>query len=194
MAPEASTRSHAPAPGSGGAGEPGHLPHELHPVREHELDGVDTVHTTAHSKGEGDRQLRDGSDCLCWLTRLRRSAQGDEGCDAEPGKWHQVDGDLGHHAEGAFAPGHDLGEVVADVVLDEAGQAGGDGAVGQDHLEPCKTCPHRPMPDDVDAPRVGGDHASEGGGVPSGDVDAELGPNAGRRLLSNGKSRSSLSH
>ena len=123
---------------------------------------------TATSRHGADRASR-GRRILA--VRPRRA---DQGGHAEAGDGHEVEDDLGHDAEGAFAAGHDLGQVVADVVLHEAGEAARDGAVGEHDLDPAQAGAHRAVADDVDAAGVGGDHAAERGGVPGRDVDAEL--------------------
>ena len=69
--------------------------------------------------------------------------------------------DLRHYAERPFATGDDLGQVVADVVLDEPRQAARDGAVCEHDFDSAEAGAHRAVPDDVDTTGVGGDHAAE---------------------------------
>ena len=70
-------------------------------------------------------------------------------------------------------PGQQRRQVIAGVVLDHPRQPPHDAAVGQDRLEPEQLRAHRSVAEDMDAARVRGDHAADGGRVPRAQVDAK---------------------
>ena len=91
-----------------------------------------------------------------------RRGRGDE---PEPGR--------GHDPERALAAAQELGQVVAGVVLDEAGEAADDLAGAEHGLDADHLRPHGPVTQDPDTAGVGGDHPADRGRVPGAEVDPE---------------------
>ena len=100
--------------------------------------------------------------------------------DRPAGPRDQPQPGLGDDGQGAFRPGQQRRVVVAGVVLDQAGQVGHDGAVGQHGLEAAQLGAHRPVAQHPQPARVGGHRAAHGGAVPAGDEDAEVVAGRGR--------------
>ena len=89
----------------------------------------------------------------------------------------------GHHGERPLAADQELSEVVAGVVLEQAGETPDDATVGEHRLEAHDLGAHHPVPQDLRAARVRRDHAADGRGAARAVVDAEGEPGRSGVLL-----------
>ena len=80
-------------------------------------------------------------------------------------------------------PTSELREVVAGVVLEQAGETPDDATVGEHRLDAHDLGAHRPVPQDLRAARVRRDHAADGRAAARAVVDAEGEPGRGGVLL-----------
>ena len=147
-------------------GHPGMAHDELQAGIGEELEGVDRCQGAAQDARGRDRGggIGEADHAHRPMAQLR----------------HQAQPDPRDHGERPLAAGQQPPDVVAGVVLRDAGQAAHDGAIGQDGLEAEELRAHRSVADDVHAAGVRGDHAADRGGVPGSQVDPDL-PAGGSR-------------
>ena len=150
-------------------GQPPVRADELQPVRVEDLHRVERRHAVAEHPHDVDR-VAGRPDAEQRGDDVRR--RGDE---------PQPRG--GHHGERALAADQQLREVVAGVVLQQAGETPQDAAVGEHRLDAHDLGAHRPVPQDLRAARVRRDHAADGRAAARAVIDAEGEPGRGGVLL-----------